>query len=162
MEFQTGDIGFVISKNNIFSKIIAKVMKSKWSHSFLIINESETIETEIALPFKKSVHVDTIACHTEDPNKAVEIWRPIDQTNIFLTKIRAQCILGQAYSYILMILLGIRCLFDRKFRNLYRKGFVCCTVVLYSYGMDAWAWDTEEMHQYVSTSGKFIKIYEKQ
>ena len=124
-----GDIGFVITRNNIISRIFAWFLQSEWSHTFVVISANETIETNAI-----KVHVNTLDDHVLNKNKDVEIWSPIcGDENRDIIVYEAKKLLGIKYSYIKVLYIGIRRLLIRigyRIKLLFSKRVVCSDVVL--------------------------------
>lgn len=164
--YQLGDIGFVITARGggiyaFMARLIAKCMGSKWSHSFLVVDPYHTIETD-----QKSVHVNTLADHTEDKNKDLEIWRPSNLTHDDLLVITQEASkqLGRYYSYPMMLAMGLRLLFKRKIPVLWPWGNVCHSIPMRSLvklkliDSKLNQIDTEELYQFIIKSGKFVRV----
>jgi hypothetical protein len=168
MEFQKGDIGFVISHDKWFDRLLAKCMNSKWSHCFLVINEKQTVETDW-----KKVHIDEISCHTDDLNKSLEIWRPLQMSTEEKCHIVTEGLktLHTWYGYLQFPFLGLRILCKRKIPSLIKQGIVCNGVVIAGYKVSSYpaiknmpikGADTEELYIKIKNTGNFVRIYSRQ
>lgn len=158
---QPADIGFLMHHDAPVSKIIAKFMGSKWSHTFLIAEQTTartyTVETS-------DYHVETgwFDRHLADPNVSMVIFRPTklglaDKQRVVSVAI-GTCY-HTRYGYLQLLSLGIRRLLMRfgvVVKNFIRQGMVCDHVVLYGYRgtdipglmhIDPESIDTEEVYQ---------------
>jgi hypothetical protein len=70
---KTGDVGFVIDRNSKLSKTIAWFMKSRWSHSFIVLGEFKG-ETLIAETSNFEVMISTLSRYESDPMCSMEIY----------------------------------------------------------------------------------------
>jgi hypothetical protein len=153
---QKGDIGFVITTNNIFSRIFAWFMNSQWSHTFVVINDKETIETDMI-----KVHINTLSDHIDDKNKNLEIWSPIcSQEHREIIYEEAKKLLGIKYGYFKMIMIGVRRLIMKlgiKIGLLYSKGTICSDVpiagLVKSGLLNTKNIDTQELYENIIKSG---------
>ena len=169
-----GDIGFIIHKDNWISKAIAWFMGSKWSHTFLVIDQSSKL-TYTAETSDFEVTIGTVELYKLDPNVEMEIW-----TNDLMSEdekqqsaAHAYKLYGMNYGYLQLISLGIRRLLMRvgiKIKNFFRFGIVCTAVPLEGmrhikasglYGIDPESIDTEELYQKIKKSNKWRKVYTK-
>jgi hypothetical protein len=164
------DIGFVRTYKNggisgFFSRLLAKIMGSRWSHAFLVVDDKTTVETDM-----KSVHLDHVEDHMFNPDKVCEIWRLKNTTDNEKTWIVSNSLnnLGRPYSYALMLALGIRILFKRKIDTPWKWGIVCHGVPISGYakssiphffGLKGHELDTEEFYKLVKESGRFERVW---
>lgn len=174
MELKTGDIIFVMHNDNLISKLIAKAMGSKWSHSALVYGNMngrallcETSDFEVTLNWFDR--------YLKDKNVSLEVYRHKDHYNVINGNeevIQDMCdsILGKMYGYLQLISLGIRRLCKLRIPNFIYSGLVCCHVVGYGLnvikdsgfdGIDPESFDTEEMYQMIKSKG-WIEIFRKE
>lgn len=171
MIYQCGDIFFVVTARNngitgFMSRLIAKCMGSRWSHTAVVIDPAHTVETNAT-----RVHVNAIVDHTENLNKDYEVYRPTylppEEANIIMQSSLDLVNAGTKYSYMQMLALGLRLLFNRKIPCLWPWGYVCEGVVLEGYsktsipelsGMKHYSVDTEELYQIIINSSRFQRI----
>jgi hypothetical protein len=160
MILNKGDIGFIIHKKNILSKTIAWFMKSRWSHSFLVMGQWEH-KTMLLETSDFEVVISTIDPYLNNPKVDVEIYRSktIGYNDSFKIRDEGFKIVKTIYGYPQLISLGIRRLLMRigiKIPNFFRFGMVCCAVPIYGhrvaksselYGLDPESIDTEELYQ---------------
>jgi hypothetical protein len=160
-KFLPGDIGFSMDHGNTISKIFKWAMSSKWSHSFLIQEQTPTrIYTSETSSFEVQLHC--LESYIQNPNYEFEIWRHTgltDQDRRRVADLAVAKTLGETYGYLQLFSLGLRIIL-RKFRirmtNFIRQGIVCCGHVATGYHLaqipgwvdvDPENIDTEEMYQ---------------
>lgn len=166
MIFRAGDIGFVIHRKAILSRIIAWAMGSRWSHSFLVTGPDSVVETT-----STTVKEDTVSQYINSSDAEYEIYRPnLTDMECFYVAKEGLTHLGEWYGYSQLISLGIRRLFMAagiNIKNFFRSRLVCCHVVTYAYehsrirelsSSDPEAIDTEELYQIVKNSPNFQRI----
>jgi hypothetical protein len=180
IELLPGDIVFVIHKDNWISKAIAWFMKSRWSHSLMIAEQTGARTYTVETSDFQVIHGD-FSIYEKSPFVEYEIYRP----QKIGTDVREKMVrlssekLLEVYGYSQLISFGIRRILMRlgiKIHNFFRQGVVCNGVVLYGAralpypsfnGIDPESIDTEEMYQLVIneklSSGlpAFIKVGEK-
>lgn len=165
MNFQRGDIGFVMTHDNWISRTIAWFMGSKFSHCIMIIDgSSDRIYTTETTDFE--VGIGILESYLYNPKVSIEIYRAKSLDENQVRMIISECLknLWMTYGYLQLISLGIRRLllryFGIKIGNFFRQGVVCCGHVLTGYsktdlpgisGIDPESIDTEEFYQLVTT-----------
>lgn len=166
MEGKLGQIGFVVTKTNWMSRAIAWFLGSPYSHAFLIINETETIETN-----EKVVHIDSLIDHTTNPDKSCEIYEPIGlfecEKDRILNAARAQ--LGIPYSYTKFAYLAVYLLLKKIGININWSigGTVCDDVPAVSYQETHFdevkdtRLDTEQLRQTLKGNPNWICVFKK-
>lgn len=180
LELMAGDIAFVIHKDNWISKAIAWFMKSKWSHSLMIAEQTNARTYTVETSDFQVIYGD-FALYENDPNVEFEVYRPQKigtDTRELAVNQSAEKLL-EVYGYSQLISFGIRRLLMRvgiKVPNFFRHGVVCNGVVLYGarvypypsfMGIDPESIDTEEMYQLVineklqSGMPAFVKVGSK-
>lgn len=169
MKFKAGDIVFVMHHGNIISKIIAKVMGSKWSHSAIVYGEAFG-KTMLCETSDFQVNLDYLDRYIEDPNCSIEVYRKAG-ISASGPKIRSNCdpMLGKMYGYLQLLSLGIRRLLRLKIKNFIHQGVVCCHVI--SYGLkdvdpyftkiEKESFDTEELYS-IMAKFKYDKVYKRE
>ncbi len=125
-----GDIGFIIHNDNKLSKLIAWFMGSKWSHSFIILEETslgymicETSDYEIKYSF--------IDKYLKDNNCDMEIWTLGQVNDEQIIYDNCQKIDGTRYSYEQLFSFAIKCVLNKigiKIKNFIFSNFICCQV----------------------------------
>ena len=162
--FKSGDIGFVMNKA-VISKIIAKFMGSRWSHSFMVVGKIngvtmiiETTDFEVIIsPIDEYLDGRDLVVFR---NKKVKS-KQIAKQSFKLVKTR--------YGYLQLLSLGLRRLLMKvgiKIKNVVRSGLVCCAVPLYAYqksdtdlaAIDPESIDTEELYQVILNSRQWKQI----
>lgn len=107
------------------------------------------------------VMISTLSRYTQDPNCALEIYRPVKFSSEDGATSRKEtfAILKTVYGFPQLLSLGVRRLLMRakiKINNFFRMGVVCCAVPLYGhtkckssplFGIDPESIDTEELFQ---------------
>lgn len=174
VRFKPGDVFFVMHHDSNISKAIAWAMSSKWSHCGLVFDASQmndyTLETN-----SYCVTHGTMLDYLVDGNVSMEVYRPESDSEMMqfgLWNARHN-LFGAVYGYLQLLSLGLRRLcmkFNLRIKNYIRQSVVCCHVVGYAYRdarvigfieTDPESFDTEELHQKVSKSVHFTKIFEK-
>ena len=171
MTFRPGDIGFVMHPKSLISRTIAKVMGSKWSHSFMVYDTGRKHYTVETTSYR--VIIGNVEEYTKDKNCSMEIWRYMGLIEPFQYMVAEGSYeqYGKLYGYLQLISLGIRRLlmkFGITIRNFIRTGVVCDQVVLYGLtklidfkDLDPESIDTEELYQLITNLPQFKLIYEK-
>jgi len=164
MEGKIGQIGFVITKTNWLSRAISWFLGSPYSHAFLIINSTETIETDT-----KEVHIDSLIDHMTNPNKSCEIYEThnLSQKDKETILANAKSQLGTRYSYKKFLYLALYLLLKKiGIRISIRiKGTVCDDVPAIAYKdtdfneIKETQKDLEELRQYIKKSGEWICVF---
>lgn len=164
-----GDIGFVMHHDNPISRVIAWVMGSKWSHSFMVADISLK-RTYLVETSDYEVTYGSLEKYTQDKNCTLEIWSPANATDETRQKAVTYCEahIEELYGYPQLISLGIRRLLMKcgiKIRNFIRWHLVCDEEVLEGAkcyeglsDVDPKSIDTEELYELIVSSGKFIKV----
>lgn len=163
------DIGFILHQDNWISRVMAWVMGSQWSHSFIVIDTGtldryicETTDFEVTVsPFGRK--------YMMDPYVNMEIWSPIDMSEGERVQVSRGSVeqVGTIYGYLQLVSFAIKRFLKRfgyNIPNFLRQGMVCDHVVLYGYtqssipglqGIDPESIDTEDLYQLVKQSGRF-------
>ena len=152
----SGDIGFVITNKNILSEIIAWFMGSKWSHSFVVVYDLRTVETNNTV-----VYLNTLDDHVYNKDKNLEIWSPNCSNEQRKQIVEASLrMVGIKYGYLKLLAMGFRRILMKigiKTPLLWTRGTVCDDVAiagLNSAGiLSVKNIDTEELYQLVKKSG---------
>lgn len=169
-----GDIGFLMHRDITISRIIARFMKSRWSHSFLV---KDVTNTDIYLLETSNfeVVIGILDVYLIDPFTEIEIWSPVDCSKELREEmvIKARGLLGTIYGYFQLLSFAIRAIlseFNFKIPNFIRQGIVCCGVPLMAYsisnikglkGIDPESIHTEEFYKRVKNSKQFNLVYHK-
>lgn len=167
-----GDVVFVYHKNNIISKLMAKIMGSNWSHCAVVyaIYEDRVLLCETS---DWQVNLNWYDRYELDENCSLEVLRhPLADFTKQHNKLQDNCdiILGSIYPYIQLLSLGIRCLLKRKIKNFIKWNFVCCHVVRQAFDnvpnsdiseLEQKSFDTEELYQYLINNKKWIIVHKK-
>lgn len=162
---KTGDIGFIIHNDNKLSKVIAWFMGSKWSHTFIVLEETslgylicETSDYEVKYSF--------LGKYLDDPNVDMEIYSLGDVDNEQMVYDNCQKIDGQLYGYLQLFSFGVRSLLSRigiKIDNFVFQGIICCQVAYEAVKgtsieikMPKNKFQTEELFEYCKKNGKLV------
>lgn len=173
MNLIPGDVVFVMHKNEWVSRAIAWFMKSRWSHSAIVVDKSVR-ETYLVETSDYEVTIGLMSRYENDPNTEYEVWRftglmGSDQKKVWEN---VSPLLRQTYGYLQLISLGVRRLLMRvgvRVPNFFRQGLVCCHVVGYAFLgtnvkmlniLDPESFDTQELYEMLPAYG-FTKIYER-
>lgn len=158
MKYKSGDVGFIMHHDNPISKVIAWFMGSKWSHSFLVLEQTES-RTYILETSDFEVCISTIDKYIADKNVTMEVWR---RTDAGTSAEKAMPLLGEVYGYPQLLSLGLRRLLMRigiHIQNFFHVSVVCCGVPLTGYqwlfGIDPKSIDTQEFYELISRYGFF-------
>jgi hypothetical protein len=174
MQLETSDVGFLMQKNWLVARIIAWLMGSKWSHSFIII-ESGVLATYICETTEYEVVISPLKKYIDDENVNLEVFRPKKGRHEQKIKSAMECMnqIGTSYGWFQLVSLGLRRILMRlgiRIPNFIRQGVVCNGVVLYGLrnipirgveGIDPESIDTEELYQIVSNSPDFERVFVK-
>lgn len=175
MKYERGDLVFVMHTDNVISKIIAWFMKSRWSHSAVVVAPT-LLKTYLCETSDFNVCIGTLERYLTDEKTTREVWRPVDRIDwqtmdvMVLNAIEAE---GTIYGYLQLFSFGLRRMLMRigiKIPNFIRQGMVCCAVPMRAYtkskipgleGIDPESIDTEEFYTMIKTSGHFVLIDSK-
>jgi hypothetical protein len=165
--FKPGQIGFIMHNGNWISKAIAWVMRSKWSHSFLVLGEFQgrflVCETS-----DFQVTINNVERYIEDPNCSMEVYElgELDEADILKMSGAVDKMNGELYGYLQLFSLGVRSffsLFDISVHNFIHQGMVCCAVPIYgllptslNLQVDPESINTEELYQVVKSKAKMV------
>jgi hypothetical protein len=174
-----GDIGFIYHPGNPISRLIAWVMGSRWSHTFLVIEQTpdrtytcETTDYEVSVGYLER--------YFDEPGARIAIYRKA----IPLTAAESQLAVKEAlshfetlYGYLQLFSLGLRRvllrLFKLRINNFIRVGMVCTAVPIYAYraagiapffALDPEALDTQDLFEMIdklSQAGAWTLVYSK-
>lgn len=171
---KTGDIVYVMHHDNRLSRLIAWFMKSKWSHSAIVIGSDrkrhylcETSDFEVTL--------GSLERYMDDPRCSVEIWTPKALSNGARKEVsdRAVTHVGRMYPYLQLLTFALRNglrRFGIKIPNLFTRGYTCNQNWLEGYtqthgspfvGMDCKQLDTQETYDIMKNSGHFELVLSK-
>jgi hypothetical protein len=156
---ERGDIGFVMHNDSKLSKAIAWFMKSKFSHSFMILGPYAD-DTLIIETSDYEVMISTLSRYLNDPSCSLEIYRAkgFASSDGIIARQETFKILKVTYGYFQLLSLGVRRLAMRmgiKIKNFIRLGMVCCAVPIYGhtkcttsplFGVDPEGMDTQELN----------------
>lgn len=167
MKGKLGQIGFVLTKTNWLSKVISWFLQSPYSHAFLVINETETIETGSDI-----VHIDSVIDHTTNPDKACEVYEPIyllECEGISIEK-RARELIGVRYGYIKFAYCAVQLLLKRIGIKIDMNvpGVLCDDVPAIAYADTLFdevkdvRKNTEELRQILIASPKWKLVFKKE
>lgn len=172
-KFKPGDIFFINHHDNPLSKVIAWFMKSSFSHSGLILEQTSkrtyTLETS-DYEVTQSLFEDYI----DDPYVSIEVYRKEDLSDEEREDImeRALAVDNAGYGYLQLLSFAVKRLLKRvniSIPNIIRQGLVCCHVVLYGYQgsgikeldkVDPENWDTQELYDFVKGANLTL-VYKK-
>lgn len=173
-KFMPGDVGFIMHHNSKLSKVIAWFMGSKFSHTFMVLEQTENL-IYILETSDFQVGISTLDRYIEDSNVSLEVYRGKDlqpeQAQVVTRS--ALATLGTVYGYLQLISLGLRRLMGRLgyiIPNFIRQGIVCDQVVLTGLvkspyalfqGMDPKSKDTEDLYQLIKNSECFALVESK-
>lgn len=164
---KTGDVAFVMHPDNIISKIIAWFQSSKWSHCFIVVEQTnqntyllETTDFEVAN--------STLDKYLMDSKVHMEVYSiegpSDDERNAALEYAKQQCF-GKVYGYSQFFSLGIRGLLKKvgiRIGNFIPWGWVCSEVVTvaltrlripYFGGLNPKILDAQDLYEKVLTNG---------
>lgn len=167
MKGKLGQIGFVITKTNWMSRKIAWFLGSPYSHTFLVINETDTIETNT-----NEVHIDSLVDHTTNPDKACEVYEPIRLMETEKASIEhcASSLVGIKYGYLKFAY----CAFQLLLRKIGIRvtmsvhGMLCDDVPAYAYintnfnEVKDVRKDVEELRQALISSPNWRLVFKKE
>lgn len=165
-----GDVFFLMHHDNLISKVLAWFMRSRWSHSGMIIEVAKS--TYVCETSDYEVTVGRLDRYLTDPNVTMEVWTPIEMTDEDREMVVNRCLenVETLYGYLQLISFGIRALLARvgiKIKNFIKQGYVCNENVLSGYvlskatpfyGIDPKSIETQEMYVAVVGSGKFKRV----
>ena len=172
---ERGDIVFVMHNDNVISKIIAWFMKSRWSHSAVVVDVTP-FRTYLCETSDFQVMIGTYDRYVHDAQTSIEVWRSerkISDKDMKVMLENAVDAEGTTYGYLQLFSFGLRRMlmrFNIKIPNFIRQGMVCCAVPLRAYtmspivefnGIDPESIDTQEMYDIISTSGKFKRVFSR-
>jgi hypothetical protein len=161
-----GDIGFMMTHNNVISKIFRWAMGSKWSHSFLVHEVTPRhVYTSETSDFEVQIHL--LEVYLNNPHVSLEVWRKEELSEGERRRIAEQAVkknLGDTYGYLQLVSFGLRILLRKvglKIKNFIKQGTVCCGHVASGYHLakiPGWEFDpegidTEEMYQIIQGMG---------
>jgi hypothetical protein len=166
----TGYIGFVKHHDSKLSKIIAWFMKSRWSHTFLVLGEMRGVRIASET---SDFHVNyaPIDRYFKDPECEIAIYA-IDLNEGEKDAI-VECAgnhYGETYGYLQLLSFAIRAALAKigiKIPNFFRQGLVCTAVPLYAFndaGLPHFkdiapeSIHTEELFQLVSSKYKLSEM----
>jgi hypothetical protein len=166
-----GSIGFVMHHDNFFSRIIARCMSSRWSHSFMVCESTPNRVFLVECSNYESTY-GTIGKYLMSPTCEMEVWEPTDpQAPCEAAVAAAESHVETFYGYLQLFSLGFRRLMMRlhwKTRNLIRLGLVCDQLVLEGAiqypalsKLDPKGIDTQELYEAVTQSGAFRLVFFK-
>ena len=173
MKFEPGDVVFIMHNDNTLSKIIAKFMKSKWSHSAVVIGH---------------LNGEPVLCETSDlqtgfnmldryivgPECDVRVYRrklsKVQKLKVFENAKKQN---GIPYGWFQLLSFAIRRIilntFGKRINNFIRQGQVCCATVGYCLQglggfelskLDPESYDTQELEDMMEKNG-FKIVFEK-
>jgi hypothetical protein len=172
--FEPGDIFFVMHKNNILSRLIAKWMGSKWSHCGLVIEHgnlfihtSETSDFQIVGSYLESYMLND--------KVELEVLRlPIQQAFGVQMALDATTRNQWLYGWLqLLVSFNIKLLLKRvniKIKNFIRMGLVCNHHVLYACqksgleffnSLDVEEYETQETYEMLKAQGARTIFYKE-
>lgn len=173
-QFKPGDVFFLMHHDNWISKALAFFMRSKWSHGFIVIEQTsqfcyilETSDFEVVIA--------DLDRYIADPNTSMEAYRfsdLSDQDAIEMMKYAVNANLGIVYGYLQLISLAIRCMFKWvgiKIPNFIQQGLVCDENVIIALKdklpefakIPPKSIDTEDLYQMVKALPTVSQIYSK-
>ena len=166
---QNGDICFTMKHDDWASRVIAWFMRSKWSHSFLFGDISQTR--------RFIIQANQFECawgnfkqFQDDPHVSYEVWSPIGASQALREKVvdKVEAEVGECFGWLQFISWSIHCLFERigwEIPNFIRQGWVCDELVLAGAnlypvlkGIDPKSIHTQDLYKIVSQSGGFEKV----
>lgn len=157
MNFQPGDIGFVMHHKNPISRLIAWFMGSRWSHSFVVLGDLHGL-TQIRETSDFQIVTSSLARYLNEPSDSVCILRLSEFTDSERAQMAARVMAEEAlYGYLQLPSLGFRRLLMRagiRIKNVIRQGVACCAVPMIAMNatakyqdLDPESIDTEELFQ---------------
>lgn len=174
-KFLPGDVVFVMHHDNWISKVIAWFMRSKWSHSAIVIDVGhnytfllETTDLQVAM--------GTLDTYIEKDSTSVEVLRMqnVDLYEIVnALSVSSKINYGTLYGFLQLFGFAIKTLGKRvglNIPNFIRQGIVCSGVVSYTLKLlnldifkdsDPENIDTEELYQNLKKLN-FITVYSKE
>jgi hypothetical protein len=155
-----GDIGFVMHNENFISKVFARVMKSKFSHCFVVVGRvgeqailCETTDFEVVL--------STADKYALDKNCSVVVFsnNSLNTSEVSTLIKNASALQGTMYGYLQLVSLLLRRLLLRlkiEIKSFIKKDIVCYQVVVKAFkdtkchvkNFDIQKGDTEDLYQY--------------
>lgn len=172
--FKPGDVAFLMHHDNWISKALSWFMKSKWSHSFLVIEQTEQF-AYILETSDFEVCIADLDRYIADPQVTMEVYRFSDLSDDDakeMVRYTTNLNLGTIYGYLQLLSFGIRSLLGRlgiQIKNFIRQGLVCDESVLVGLaykvpefkGIDPKSIQTEELYQRVLACKAASQIYSK-
>lgn len=151
--------------DNKLSKAIAWFMNSKFSHTFIILEETslgflicETSDYEVKYSF--------LGKYLDDPNCDIEIYSLGEIDNEQLMYNNCQKIDGILYGYLQLFSFGVRSLLSRigiNIDNFIFQGIICCQVAYEALlgtnleiKLPKNKFQTQELVEYCSNNGKLV------
>jgi len=170
MQFQKGDIGFVMHHDNRISRAIAWFMGSKWSHTTLVIDVGE--RTYLSETSDYEVTIGWIERYILDPQVSMEVYRLPDLSDAEKLEIVSRALSQQErlYPYWQFISLGLRGLLKKvgiHIGNYMPWGYDCSEHVAYALvkthypelQKDPQDQDTEDFYQIVKNIPGISLVY---
>lgn len=145
-------------------------MKSKWSHSGMIFEQTPKAIFTVETSKFEVVHANALTDYIDNANVSIEVWRFNELTDEDRESISdtAAKLRGITYGYGQLFSLGIRRILMRfgiKIDNFINWGLVCCHVITHGYSKspikslsakDPEALDTQELYELVSASAELV------
>lgn len=180
MKFEPADVCFTTNKKSKLSAIFRWFMRSKWSHVFIVKEQTER-ETYIVETSSFEVIYNEISGYLSEEN-TLEVWRPTQLSEDERIAVVDECSknIEKVYGHLQFISFGIRGLLERigiRIPNFIKIGLICCELVLAGYvissipgisGIDPKSMQTEELYKLVTTAKNkdgtpaFKKVYEQE
>ena len=175
-DFEPGDIFFIMHHDSWLAKVIAWFMDSDFSHSGIILEQTEqriyTCETS-----DFQVVYSDLETYLEDDNVSIEVLRlPLVDASAGIDMAHTATQHNQElYGYAqLLFSFSIRALIKKIFKktipNFIRQGLVCCELVLYACkssrieklaNFDAESIQTQETYELLKSCGAVTIFYKR-
>lgn len=170
-----GDVCFVIHKNSFVSRMFAWFLQSKWSHAFLVVEQTQS-KTYILETNDFGVVFSIADWYWAKADVEMEVWRKKGISDLARERVAKDAISsawGESYGYLQLIMTGVRRLLKRvgiTIPHFLRWGIMCNHVVLYGYanspgnpfyGLDPESIDTGEMYEAIRGSSEFELVLSK-
>lgn len=173
--FQIGDIGFVIHRNNVLSRLIAWFCSGEWSHSFLVLDAGSSDRTYVSETSNYEVTIGWIERYTEDPKVAMEVIRlpNLSASDASAIAERALSQEERVYPYWQFLSLALKGLLSKigvRIPNMLPFGYDCNEHVHYAEQASNLSWLTsvnpqsiqiEEFYHLVKSIPGAVTIYKK-
>ena len=172
---QPGDVVFIMHHDSKLSKLIAWFMRSKWSHSALVVDVSESGEIWLSETTDTQIAHGRFSSYLNDPACTLEVLSPIgvSRADLFAGIAEAENNTGRIYAYWQLLSLAVVCIGERlglRLPNVLPFGFVCNSHVLDAvqaypiaplHGVKPQSIHTERMYSLMRGASSWRTVFEK-